>query len=245
MSIMAVSLLASLVSSAQGNEVQNHPYTDLKPFHFGVLVGFQMQDIELMNVGPQVIAGDDGTTATRIITCDQDRWDPGFAVGVLADFRLSDNFSFRVVPALYFGTRHLTFKDVSDGVEQANEYLEQKQDLKSVYISAACNLLFAAPRLNNTRPYIMAGLNPMLNLSGKDSDIIKLKSYDVFFEVGLGCSFYLPFFRLRPELKFSYGLINSLDTGHPDRIKDDNMRAYAGSVSKGHSKMLTLSFYFE
>ena len=85
----------------------------------------------------------------------------------------------------------------------------------------------------------------MLNLSGKDSDYIKLKKYDVFLELGLGCDFYLPFFKLRPELKFCYSLINSLDTKHPDNLRDKNMLMYAKSVKEAHSKMVVLSFYFE
>lgn len=229
---------------AQGNKVQNRPYTDLRPFHFGVVLGMHLQDIEFTNVGPQMIMNDDGTSVEKVITCDQDKWDPGFTVGVLGELRLSDHFAFRLAPAMYFGTRHLTFMNLTDRLDDGTPVTE-RQEMKSVYISSACNLLFSAPRLNNTRPYIMAGVNPMLNLSGKDNDYVKLKKYDVFLEVGLGCDFYLPYFKLRPELKFCYGLINSLDTKHPDQLKDKNMLMYAKSVSEARSKMIVLSFYFE
>ncbi len=241
---IVVLFVTALNINAQGSKVQNKPYIDLRPFHFGVVVGMHMQDLELMNVGPQIITNDDGTTVEKVITCDQDRWDPGFTVGVLGEFRLSDNFAFRIEPAMYFGNKHITFINLTDKLENG-EPITQKQDMKNVYISSALDLLFSAPRLNNARPYIMCGLNPMLNLSGKDADYLKLKSYDVFFEIGLGCSFYLPFFKLRPELKFCYGLINSLDTGHADRLRDSNMKMYANSVSECHSKMVVLSFYFE
>ncbi len=236
-------LFGALSISAQSGKVQNKPYMDLRAFHFGVMVGFHMQDIELMNVGPHVVVGDDGVGVEKVITCDQDRWDPGFTVGVLGEFRLNNNFALRVAPGMYFGTRHLKFMNFTD-LEQ-EEPITQVQDLKSVYISADVNLIFNAPRLNNTRPYIMVGLDPMMNLSGNDNDYIRLKSYDVFFEIGLGCGFYLPFFKLRPELKFSYSLINSLDTKHQEQIQDVTMKAYATSVSKAHSKMLTLTFFFE
>ena len=91
----------------------------------------------------------------------------------------------------------------------------------------------------------MLGINPMLNLSGKDDDIIKLKRFDAFLEVGVGCDFYLPFFKLRPELKFMYGLTNSLDTNHPNNIRNADMRPYATSVSDARSKIIALTFYFE
>ena len=232
--VWATSLLA------QQRKVENKPYIDLRPFHFGVLVGSHLQDIEFVNVGPQIITLEDGTTEQRLITCDQDRWDPGFNVGVLGEFRLNTNFQLRVAPAMYFGTRHFTLKNLSDG-----RRAEEHQDLKTAYISTAFDLIFAGPRFNNRRPYLMAGVNPMLNLSGKDNDYIRLKRSDLFLEAGIGCDFYLPFFKLRPELKFLFGVGNSLDTTHPDRLRDPNMKVYAKSVKESHTKMIVLSFYFE
>ncbi|MCH4148473.1 MAG: PorT family protein [Prevotella sp.] len=230
--------------SAQERAVENRPYADLRPFHFGILVGSHLQDIEFNNIGPQVIQNEDGTTTNTIITTDQDRWDAGLTVGVLGEFRLNTNFQFRIAPALYFGSRHILFynhteKDASD------KPITLQQELKTIYVSSALDLIFAAPRFNNHRPYLMAGLNPMLNLSSNNDDYIKLKKYDVFAEVGVGCDFYLPYFKLRPELKFMFGLLNSLDTDHPDQLKDANMRPYATSIDKAHSKMIVLTFYFE
>lgn len=236
--------LCVLGAGAQGTKVQNRPYTDLRPFHFGVLVGTHLQDMEFENVGPQMITGEDGVAAEKLVTCDQDRWDTGFTVGVLGEFRLSDNFAFRLAPTMYFGTRHLTFYNHTDKMD-TGEAVTESQDLKSIYVASTASIIFAAPRLNNYRPYIVAGLNPMLNLSPKDNDYIKLKPYDCLFEIGLGCDLYLPFFKLRPELKFSYSLINSLDTKHPDQLRDKNMLMYAKSVKEARSKMIALTFYFE
>ena len=117
--------------------------------------------------------------------------------------------------------------------------------MKTAYISTALDLIFAAPRFNNHRPYLMAGVNPMINLSGKSSDLLRLKRYGVFAEVGVGCDFYLPFFKLRPELKFLYGIGNNLDGNHVNEIRDKNSLRYVRSVKEAHTKMIVLSFYFE
>lgn len=239
-------LLAVFVAgmNAQDERVQNRPYTDLRRLHFGVLVGTHLQDLELTNIGPQIVTADDGTTSEQTIVTDQNRWDAGFTVGVAAEMRLSTYFQFRWAPSLYFGTRHITYHNLS--VLDANgEPTEQGQDLKTAYISSAFELIAAAPRVNNHRPYLLVGLNPMLNLSGKDDDIIKLKRYDAYVEVGVGCDFYLPFFKLRPELKFMYSLMNSLDTDHISKIRNSELIPYANSVSETHSKIIALTFYFE
>ena len=237
-------LMTAASMQAQERMVQNRPYTDLRKFHFGILVGTHAQDIELMNAGPQLITYDDGTTVQSIVTVDQDRWDPGFHVGVLGELRLNENFQLRLAPAMYFGTRHFTFHNFTpDPALYQKE--EEYQDLKSAYISSALELIFAAPRFNNYRPYLMGGINPMLNLSRKDDDYLKLKGMDTFLEIGVGCDFYLPYFKARPELKFMYGLSNCLDTDHAKNMRNKNMLRFTNAASEAHSKMIAFTIYFE
>ena len=236
--------LCALTATAQERKVQNRPYTDLRPFHFGVVIGTHFQDIELLNTGPQTITADDGTTTEAVISADQDRWDAGFNVGVLGELRLNTHFQLRIAPSMYFGSRHLTFINHSD-LDANGKPREEKQQMKSAYISSAVDLIFAAPRFNNHRPYLMAGLNPMINLSGKSSDIIKLKRTDLYAEIGVGCDLYLPYFKLRPELKFMYGITDSLDKGHAAEMRDKNLLKFTNAVKGAHTKMIALCFYFE
>ena len=87
-------------ANAQERIAQNKPYIDLRPLHFGILVGLNMQDIEFENVGPQTVIAEDGTESIQSIVCDADRWSPGFSVGVLAEMRLNDHFSARLTPTM-------------------------------------------------------------------------------------------------------------------------------------------------
>ena len=244
LSIFIIFLTAAIQLNAQERTVQNRPYTDLRPFHFGVLVGGHLQDIEFDNVGPQTITLDDGTQVERFISCDQDRWELGFNVGVLGEFRLHEHFALRIAPAMYFGTRHLTFLNHSENMPDGSPVI-QRQELKTAYITSAVDLIFAAKRFNNHRPYVLAGLNPMFNLSGKSEDVLRLKKFDCYLELGIGCDFYLPFFKLRPELKFGYSLIDALDSKHPNELKDKNMMMYSQSVRKAQTKIIGLTFFFE
>jgi hypothetical protein len=235
---------ALLPAFAQERVAQNKPYIDLRPLHFGILIGINMQDIELENTGPRTVLNEDGTVAEQYVLCEADKWNPGFSVGVLAEMRLSSHFSARLTPTMHFGAKHLKFKNMKQ-IDEKGRPFETTQDLKNTYISIPFDIKFAAERFNNYRPYIMAGINPMLNLTGKDQDYIKLKRYDVMMEIGLGCDFYLPFFKLVPELKFCYSLTNSLDKNHYNELQDVTMHAYAKAVNSTAAKMIVLTFYFE
>lgn len=234
----------TMQAMAQERTVENRPYTDLRPFHFGVLVGTHLQDIEFQNAGPTSYIDADGIEQASNVTIDQDRWDAGFTVGVLGEFRLNQSFQFRIAPAMYFGTRHLSFYNMLEK-DGAGNPIEQKQEMKTAYISSAFDIIFGAQRFNNHRPYVMAGINPMMNLSSSNDDYIKLKKTEVFLELGVGCDFYLPFFKLRPELKFMYGITDSYDKKHINSIKDKSALPYTLAANSAHSKMIALTFYFE
>ena len=239
-----IACLVAIGTTAQERKVQNKPYIDLRPLHFGILVGMNFQDIEFQNVGVQTVTLEDGTQTEQLITCDADKWNPGFNVGVLAELRLGKHFSLRLSPSMYFGAKHLVFHDFTNLDELGNP-IEVTQDLKNTYLSFPLHLKFAAERYNNYRPYLTAGINQMINLTGKDQDYIQLKGSTTMLEIGIGCDFYLRFFKLIPELKFCYGLGNSLDTNHPNELTDINKRVFATSVDRSRSQMFVFTLYFE
>jgi len=238
-------LTACNMMAQTDRRVQNKPYIDLRPMHFGILIGAHLQDLEFENVGMQTITDENGNVTNQLIVCDADRWSPGFSVGVLGELRLHDNFSLRVAPTMHFGAKHLTFIDLQNMDGATGKPIRQTQDLKNTYFSLPIDIKFAAPRWNNHRPYLMAGINPMINMTKGDQDIIRLNHFSTMVEVGLGCDFYLPFFKLIPELKFCFGLGNVLDKDHVNELRDANLKAFAGSVSSAQSKMVVLTFYFE
>ena len=242
--IAALAALCATAAHGQRRVVQNRPYTDLRQWHFGILVGTHLQDMELRNAGPTTFQTEEGEAGGGLVAVDQDRWDAGFTVGVLGELRLNRWVQLRVAPAMYFGARHLVYRDLLQ-TDAAGNGIVKTQDLKTAYISATADMIFAAPRQGNIRPYVVAGLNPMLNLSGGDGDILKLKPYDVFAGVGMGCDFYLPYFKIRPEIKFMYGLLDALDTSHSERLRDKGLMPYTLSASGVKSKMVALTFYFE
>lgn len=210
--------------------IQHKPYIDLRPMHFGISVGMNMQDIEFKTEAP--------------IVCDADRWNSGFSVGVLSDWRLTSNLNLRISPTMHFGAKHLVFHNMGELDAEGNPKIET-QDMKNTYLAVPIDLKFSSQRWNNIRPYMVGGVSPMVNLTSKSQEIIQLKRTDLMVELGLGCDLYLPFFKLTPELKFCYGLGNMIDKSHIDDLKDENKKMYANSIKSGHTKMIVLTLYFE
>lgn len=230
LSLIAVLCIATTGLAQWRRVVPNKPFIDLRPMHFGISVGMNLQDIEFKTEAP--------------VVCDADRWNAGFSVGVLADMLLSPHLNLRVSPTMHFGSKHLKFMNLTELNAEGIPNTET-QDLKNTYLSIPVDLKFSAQRWNNIRPYMLAGVSPMINLNSKSQEIIQLKRTDLMVEVGLGCDLYLPFFKLIPELKFCYGLSDRIDTSHIADLKDDHKKMYANSIKSGHTKMIVLSFYFE
>ncbi len=223
-------LLLPMVSVAQERKVQNKPYIDYRRLHYGFFVGTHLQDMEFANNG---FVTENGESWFADIA----DYSPGFSVGVLADLRLSTHFSLRLIPTMHFGQNSIVFREQNSGEIS-------RQQLKTTYISMPLHVKFSAERFNNYRPYLTAGVSPMLNLTVKKQKQLLLKKFDFMVEIGAGCDFYLPFFKLIPELKFAFSLLDILKKERKDLL-DANYMKFTQSVDKVVGKMIVLSFYFE
>ena len=116
--------------------------------------------------------------------------------------------------------------------------------MKSVYISIPLDLKISGPRFNNYRPYILAGVNPMIDLTTKKQKALLMKPFDCYLEIGMGCDIYLPFFKLIPELKFCFGLANILQKNRTDLV-DKNLMKFSNALDDASAKMIVLTLYFE
>lgn len=218
-------------TQAQDRKVQHKPYIDQRVLHYGFFVGIHDQGLSLRGNG--YIDPDTG----RQWLVKNDRPNFGFHVGVLGELKLHQHIGLRVQPTLYFGSKHLAFIDQLTGERQS-------QDMKSTYIAIPVLAKITAPRWNNYRPYIVAGVNPMFDLTTGKHTLLRTNPLSVNLELGLGCDFYLPFFKLIPELKFSLGLADILDHKRED-LKEASDIIYTRSVERATSNMVTLTLYFE
>ncbi len=228
-----MALTAAMPAAARrlNDKIENRPYADLRRWHLGFSIGAFAEDLRLTHNGLITDLGEQWRA-------DQPGYQPGFTVTGLVALRLNNYFSVRFSPGMMFGSRDIRFREVTSGAEQ-------RQNIKSTYVILPLDLKYAAMRVRNARPYVTAGIMPAFDVAKKRSDFLKLKSSEMFLSIGFGCDFYLPYFKLIPEIKFCLGLTDVLTHDRPDLADDPDKLKFTNSLSKATSKMIVLTFYFE
>lgn len=229
--ILSLLTFFSLVAGAQPRKVQNKPFIDERRFHYGFFVGAHDQSLHLANNGYI-----DASTGNQWVAS-TDRTNFGFSVGVLGEWKINRTLALRTLPSLHFGSKHVTFLNLTTSDTE-------QQDMKSCYIGVPVDLKVSAPRFNNYRPYVIAGIAPMYDLTSGKQGKLKTKPFNIMLEAGLGCDLYMPFFKFIPELKFCFGLGNALQKNRKD-FTDPSQLVYTQSIDRATVGMVVLSFYFE
>lgn len=213
--------------------VQNLVNADNKLYHFGFILGLNSMDFNVTNNGAATV-DEEG----NVWFADQADMSPGFTVGIISDLRLFEYLNLRFTPALLFGDRTLTFSD-KDGVKA-----DQKSTVKSSIIEFPLLLKFRGQRTGNYRPYLIGGGSVTWDLARDKEEIIMLKRNDFGIEFGVGCDFYLPYFKLSPEFKMFLGFSDMLERDRPEILSESDLK-YTNAISKLTSRLFMLSFNFE
>ena len=231
--LVALLLPCLLPAEAQkrNDKLLNRPYADQKKIHLGFSVGMHLQDLKLTNNG---LASEDGQHWYSEVP----GYSPGFCVNVRADLRLHTPFNLRFSPGMYFGNKTVEMRESGSGATQ-------RQDIKSAYVVLPIDLKISGNRYINSRPYVTIGGMGTFDVSKRRSEPIWLKSSDFYLTLGIGCDFYLPFFKLNPEVKFCFGLSDVLKHDRPDLVDDPETMKITNSLSKIKSNMIVFTFYFE
>lgn len=234
--ILAVALTVgglSVTASAQfrNDKLLNRPYADLRRWHLGFSIGVHTENLLFTHNGYITDQGEQWFM-------EQPDYSPGFCVNGLLSWRLNNYFSLRFTPGMYFGNREVKMRELLTG-EVAS------QNIKSTFVVMPVDIKFAAQRFRNVRPYVTGGVMAAIDVAKKRSDLLKLNATDCYLSVGFGCDFYLPYFKLIPEVKFCFGLRDMLVHDRPDLVDDPGKLKYTQSLTKATSQMIVFTLYFE
>lgn len=218
--------------SAQQQRVQKRPYADYRQYHLGFHVGVHTQDLTIHNSGRYP----DRFAFPYVQYAEVGQYNPGFSVGVISNYSPSINVALRLSPTLHFGERSVSFSDQ----EGHNEVL----NIRSNILELPFAVKLSATRLNNIRPYFTTGAYTSFQLGQKEKEILAFRSVDAGVLFSVGCDFYLDYFKLSPELKFTFGIPDILQHERPQMAEDTTIR-YTYLLDRVFSRMIMLTFNFE
>ena len=224
-------MLIPVVATAQKAKPKNDSNYDERLLHFGFSMGLNTMDFNV-----KMNPNDPNNWTAEVVSLK-----PGINIQIVTDYRPTTYLDVRFLPGVSFGQRNLNFYD------ENGDLVNDKQQLESSFLEFPLLIKAKGMRLNNSRPYLIGGVNFRYDLAAKkeydeESDVyIRLRKADLYYEVGAGIDFYLPYFKLTIEAKMSNGLRDVLvhDEPHPYHPE------YVNSIESLKSQMWVLSFHFE
>ena len=212
-------------------QAPNLPYIDFKPLTFGFLIGINVMNYHIIHNKTENLA-----LGTERRYADVINLNPGLSLGMVTNFRINKRLYFRMLPSITFGQRDLLFVDDNNDVDKF------PLEIKSTYIESPLLIRFYGYRMLNARPYLIGGINPRYDLAKSVKDGLRIRPFDVYWEIGVGLISYLGSFRLSTEIKTSVGLMNILD---PQGVGGSEDIYYTGVLDKMFSRIFILTIYFE
>lgn len=208
--VVFVIILLSMFTSPLHAE-RNRPYVDDNVRHMGYFLGI---DFPAYGIQPFSAENDNLVPAVG--------W--GLTVGWVLDHRLGRYFNLRFAPSLSFESRTIVGRTIDedgniygegiftkDDSGKELERMNKKLPIGSTPISLPVHVKWSAERDENFRPYVVAGAGISLDLWAKKTIPFMPfhpHMFDVFADVGFGCDFYFPWFKLCPELRYRIGFMN-------------------------------------
>jgi hypothetical protein len=217
------------VLQGQKQKPKNDSWYDERLLHFGFSLGFNAMDFKIT---PSQSYADTASLYPEVSLLN-----PGINIQIVTNLRPGKYFDIRFLPGVSFGMRNIRY--------YKNKVIyNDQQRLESSFLEFPLLLKYKGERLNNVRPYVIGGFNYRYDLAGRkdfgELVYIRLKRPDLYYELGSGIDFYLPYFKLSIELKMSNGLrdilVNDPDPKHPE---------YFNAIEKIKSQIWVLAFHFE
>jgi len=157
-----------------------------------------------------------------------------FGAGLIAKFRLNDYLDVRLEPGLQFAQRQLTFNTQVNDIYQDGSLTnppftpflltekDRVRDIKSTLVDIPVLLEFHGERWYNSRPYVAAGVNYIVNLqSNSDSQddnlqqVFRSTTHNFAWSAEMGIQFYFNKFKLTPAIRGTFFMNNEMVADNP------------------------------
>lgn len=158
----------------------------------------------------------------------------GFSVGLIGNLRISDHLDLRFEPGLFITKRFLHYHPSYFNGMTFNDS-DLLREVRSTYIHFPLLLKMSTKRVNNIKPFIVAGLSSSFNLSSNqdnpdDNSVgeFRAKKSVLNYELGVGIDLYLFWFKFTPSIRgvfaFNDELIRDADPNSPWTSNVESMK---------------------
>jgi len=158
-----------------------------------------------------------GKDITSGITSIGSRRTPGFAVGFISRYSLTEHLEARLTPALVFADRELNYTFYNSADNAANGI----RQVQATTVDVPLLLKIKSDKVGNVRAYLVGGVKYSMAISKQKEDlnqdllqrkILNTRNF-ASYEAGIGCDIYFQYFKMSPELKIANSMGNLLVQG--------------------------------
>jgi hypothetical protein len=225
---LAILILTSSAVFAQADRVINLPNFDKRLIHFGFYLGLNQNDFKVDYKNSNYPNPNVSVEPTS-----------GFNVGLIADFRLHKNINLRFEPGLVSNSKSLAFTHINTKTDSIRE-------IGSTYLHVPLVLKFSTDRMDNVRPYVLAGVSLDYNFSSNQKNAndnsggeFRMKAVNYMYEVGIGIDIYLSYFKLSPSIRGVFAINNELE------YDTDSNSQWTSPINFLGTRGIFLNFSFE
>jgi len=180
---------------------KNNPNYDDKKLTYGFMIGLHTSTYQIKYSDKYL-----DLNALHSVTPD---WSGGFSLGFIVNYKLADFFDLRLTPKVGFYENRLQYRYV-DGTPVKEVLVE------TTMVEFPLLLKYKSERRGNIRMYMIGGVNPAIEASGRKNleageETLEVLDSNISLEAGFGLDLYYPLFKFSPELRFSRGIVNILN----------------------------------
>jgi hypothetical protein len=195
----AILFLCALHGHAQKTRwvEKNNPNYDNKKFTYGFLIGIH-SSIYQIKYSDQFVTRDLDTVSAVLPS-----WSSGFSLGFIVNYRLTEFLDLRITPEVAFYENKIRYQFTNDPpIDEAVE---------NTVVEFPILLKYKSERRGNIRMYMVGGIKPGIEASGKKNvdqtkPSLEVKETHLNLEAGFGFDLYYPLFKFSPEIRFSRGI---------------------------------------
>ena len=203
---------------------QNNPNYDERKLSYGFLIGLHSTAYQIKYADRFV------TQSMDTVYSIEPGWSPGFSLGFIVNYRITDLLDFRITPKVAFYEHTLRYR-------YTDETPTEEKLVETTMVELPLLLKYKSERRGNIRMYMIGGIKPGLEASGKKnmenaSSTLGITGTNLSLEAGFGFDLYYPLFKFSPEIRFSRGIVNILENttnqyGQPlERVNTNTVTLY-------------------